>query len=191
MAKRELKPTTTLFPTPPVMVTCQDRAGRANIITLAWVGVVNSEPPMIGIGIRPSRFSHGIIKASRQFVVNVPSEELLKATDFCGVTSGRNVDKFEATGLTAVPAEKLDAPLIQECPVNLECAVRQILNLGSHDLFIGEIVALHVDEKVLGQGESVSIQKVRPFAYCPGAGEYWNLGELIGTHGFTKSSSGK
>lgn len=186
MAKRCLEPAPSLFLTPVVMVTCQDRDNRVNIITLAWVGVVNSEPPMIGIAVRPSRFSHGIIRESGEFVVNVPSQDLVRETDFCGITSGEKVDKLSATGLTAVPAKKLRAPLIQECPVNLECVVRQILGLGSHDLFIGEVVMVHAEETVLGPGQSIDLEKARPFAYCPGVGQYWNLKEPIGTHGFTR-----
>lgn len=186
MAKKSLKPTTTLFPVPTVMVTCQDEAGRGNIITIAFAGVVNSAPPMIGIAVRPSRYSYRIMKESKEFVVNIPSERLLRVTDFCGVASGRDVNKFEATGLTPNPSQEIRAPLIAECPVNLECVVRQILPLGSHDLFIGEIVALHVDDAVLRPNQSIDIQRALPFTYCPGAREYWNLKEHIGNYGFTK-----
>ncbi len=188
MAKRCVKPATSLFPfpTPVVMVTCQDQTGGVNIITLAWVGVVNSEPPMIGIAIRPSRFSYRIIEASREFVINVPSGALLEVTDFCGVTSGAKVDKFEATGLTAAPSQELKTPLIEECPVNLECVVRQVLPLESHHLFIGEVVVIHVEEAFLEQGHAINIQRILPLAYCPGARKYWNLGSSIGTYGFTK-----
>ncbi|NIS59730.1 MAG: flavin reductase family protein [Proteobacteria bacterium] len=188
MAKRSLQPKISLspFPTPTVMVTCRDHAGEVNIITLGWVGVVNSEPPMIGIAVRPSRFSHRMIKESREFAVNVPSEKLLKVTDFCGVVSGKDVDKFESTGLSAVPAEKIRAPLIQECLVNLECVVRKILSLGSHDLFIAEVVVFHVEKTVLKNGQSIRIENVLPFTYCHGARQYWNLGRSIGAYGFTR-----
>ncbi len=188
MAKRSFQPKIELvpFPTPAVMVTCQDYAGKVNIITLGWVGVVNSDPPMIGIAVRPSRFSNRMIKESREFTVNVPSEELLKVTDFCGVVSGKDVDKFESTGLTADPAREISAPLIKECPVNLECVVREILSFGSHDLFIGEVVVFHVDETVLKNGHSIRIENVLPFTYCHGARQYWKLGGSIGAYGFTQ-----
>lgn len=186
MAKKTLKPATGLLLTPLVLVTCQEKGARANIITLAWMGVVNSEPPMISIAIRPDRYSHGIIKKTGEFVANLPTVAILKETDFCGFTSGSKVDKFSATKLTPLPAEKVKAPLIQECPVNLECRVKQVLSLGSHDLFLGEIVALHVDEEIQNEKGRVDIQKARPVALSPGAGEYWSLGERLGGYGFTK-----
>ena len=186
MGKKSLKPSATLFPVPVVMVTSQDEGSRANIITLAWVGVVNSIPPMIGIAMQPSRYSSKIIKKTREFVVNIPSEDLLRATDFCGTASGENIDKFETTGLTGVPAERIKAPLIAQCPVNLECVVKQVVPLGSHDLFIGEVVALHVEETILRQDGSINIEKAIPFVYCPGAREYRGLHRVIGTYGFTK-----
>jgi flavin reductase (DIM6/NTAB) family NADH-FMN oxidoreductase RutF len=186
MAKKSMKPSTTLFPLPTVMVTCQDGNGRGSIITIAYAGVVNAEPPMIGIAVRPSRYSYNIIKESNEFVVNIPNERLLKATDFCGVVSGRDIDKFEATGLTAHPSSKVRAPCIAECPVNLECMLKQVVSLGSHDLFIGEVVALHAEETILRPNQSIDIHRALPFVYCPGAREYWSVKEPIGTYGFTK-----
>lgn len=186
MSKKSLKPTTGLLLTPVVLVTCQDEAGKPNIITLAWVGVANSEPPMISIAIRPGRHSHEIIKKTKEFIVNLPTTEILREMDFCGTASGSKVDKFFETKLTPLAAEKLKAPLIKECPVNLECRVKQILSLGSHDLFLGEVVATHMDEEVQGEKGRVEIQKAKPFAFCPGAAEYWSLGEKIGGYGFTK-----
>jgi flavin reductase (DIM6/NTAB) family NADH-FMN oxidoreductase RutF len=190
MAKRSLKPTTAVFPLPTVLVTCQDAKGRSSIITISFIGVVNSDPPMVGIAVRPSRYSHPIIKESMEFVVNIPSEKMLKVSDFCGIASGRNVNKFEATGLTPIPSEKVKVPSITECPLSLECVVKQILSLGSHDLFIAEIVAVRADEEVIGANQSsVDLAKILPFAYCPGgtgALEYWSLKEHIGNHGFTK-----
>jgi len=186
MAKKSLKPTTALLFTPVALVTCQDGTNRPNIITLAWVGVVNSEPPMISIAIRPGRYSHGIIKKTNEFIVNLPTIEVLKEMDFCGVVSGSKVDKFFETKLTPLAAEKLKCPLIKECPINLECRVKQVLSLGSHDLFLGEVVAAHMDEEVQGEKGRLDLQKARPFAFCPGAAEYWSFGEKVGGHGFTK-----
>ena len=190
MSKKSLKPTTAVFPIPTVLVTCQDGRGRSSIITISFIGVVNSDPPMISIAVRPNRYSHPIIKESNEFVVNIPSEKMLKVTDFCGVASGRDVNKFDVGKLTPIPSEKVKVPSIAECPINLECVLKHILSLGSHDLFIGEIVALRADEGVLRSNQSsVDIQKILPFAYCPGgpgALEYWGLRECIGTYGFTK-----
>jgi flavin reductase (DIM6/NTAB) family NADH-FMN oxidoreductase RutF len=186
MAKKSIKPTTALLFTPVVLVTCQDEGEKPNIITLAWVGVANSDPPMISVAIRPGRHSHGIIKKTREFIVNLPTAGILKEMDFCGVASGSQVDKFFETKLTPVAAEKLKAPLIKECPVNLECRVREVLSLGSHDLFLGEVVATHMDEEIQGEKGRVDIRKAQPFGFCPGAQEYWSLGEKLGGYGFTK-----
>lgn len=186
MGRKSLPPTTLLFPTPVVLVTCVDGKGKPNIITLAWAGVVNSEPPMIGISIRPERYSHGCIKEAKEFVVNLPSEEMVRGVDLCGVVSGEKTNKFDLTGWKAVPAAKVKPPLIDESPVQMECEVRQILSLGSHDLFIGEVVALHVKEEVQKEKGRIDILKALPLAYCPGAQEYWGLGKPLGRYGFTK-----
>lgn len=186
MSKVNVKPTTTLFPLPVMLITCIDGSGKPNIITLAWVGIVNSEPPLVSISIRPGRYSHGLVKASREFVVNVPSEEMTREVDFCGVVSGRNVDKFSQSGLTPIPAQAVSPPLIEECPVNLECKLRKTVPLGSHDLFLGEIVAVHIDDSVLGEKGWIDIARALPIAYCPGAHEYWSMGKKVGWYGYTK-----
>jgi len=177
------KPGTALYPVPVALVTCIDESERPNVITLAWVGVVCSEPPQIGISVRPGRHSHPMIERTGQFVAAIPSEDLLHATDFCGVVSGRNVDKFAEAGLTALPATRVKPPLIAECPVNIECLVRHKLSLGTHDLFIGEVVAVHVDQAVLDEKGSIDFAKARPIAYC--GGEYWALGRLLERHGYS------
>lgn len=186
MGRKSLPPTTMLFPTPVVLVTCVNEGGKPNIITLAWVGVVNSEPPMIGISIRPERYSYACVKGTREFVVNLPTEEMVRKVDACGVLSGKETDKFSSMGLKPVPAQKVKPPLIDECPVQMECQVKEIIPLGSHDLFLGQIVALHVKEEVEKEKGRIDITKVLPFVYCPGAYEYWNLGKCIGHYGFTK-----
>ncbi len=186
MGRKSLSPTTMLFPTPVVLVTCIDEAGKPNIITLAWAGVVNSEPPMVGISIRPNRYSHGCVKQTKEFVVNIPTEKMLRGVDVCGHLSGKKANKFDAMGWKPVPAEKVKPPLIDECPVQMECQVREIIPLGSHDLFLGEIVALHVKEEVQKENGDLDIKKCLPLAYCPGAREYWTLGSSIGRYGFTK-----
>jgi flavin reductase (DIM6/NTAB) family NADH-FMN oxidoreductase RutF len=186
MARKSLSPATLLFPTPVVLVTCVDEAGKPNIITLAWVGVVNSDPPMVSVSIQPKRYSHACVTRTREFVINLPSEKMVRKVDACGVLSGRNVDKFTAMGWKAVPAQKVKAPLIDECSVQLECQVTQILSLGSHDLFIGQVVAVHVQEEVQNQKGRVDIAQFLPLVFCPGSNEYWNLRERIGEYGFSK-----
>ena len=184
MAKIEKEPKTALYPVPAVLVTCVDDAGKANIITIAWAGIVCSEPPMVSIAIRPHRYSHPLIAASGEFVVNIPGEDLLRETDGCGMVSGRDVDKFEKFGLTPEPGSKTKVPLIKECPVSLECKVTRRLSLGTHDLFIGEVLAVHIDESVLDEKERVDFAKAKPITF--NSGEYWNLKEKIGHYGFTK-----
>ncbi|MCX5914856.1 MAG: flavin reductase family protein [Deltaproteobacteria bacterium] len=186
MPKKSMKPTSALLITPVVLLTCQDEGAKPNIITLAWVGVANSDPPMISVAIRPDRHSHGIVKKTGEFVANLPTTEMLKEMDFCGVASGSKVDKFSETHLTSLPAEKVKAPLIKECPVNLECRVKQFIPLGSHDLFLGEIVAVHMDTEIQDERGRLDIAKSKLFAFHPGAMEYWSLGEKIGKYGFTK-----
>lgn len=177
MAKKVLPPQTLLYPVPVALVSCGELGGKKNIITLAWVGVVNSEPPMVGIGVRPSRYSHELISKTREFVVNLPRADQVKAVEVCGSTSGCTSDKFAATGLTAVPGAKVRAPLIAECPVNLECRVQQIVNLPTHDLFLAEIVAVHVAEEVLDGHGRIDPDKARPLAYCNG--QYWQSATLL------------
>jgi flavin reductase (DIM6/NTAB) family NADH-FMN oxidoreductase RutF len=174
----------TVFPCPVALVTTLDDEGKANIITLAWVGQACSDPPCVTIAVRPQRHSHGLIAARGEFVVNIPGRDLLEATDICGTVSGRRSDKFELTGLTIEPAGEVGPPLIAECPVNLECRLIHTLPLGVHDLFVGEIVAAHADDSVLDERDKVDYGRMKPFCYNPD--EYWSIGEKIGTYGYTK-----
>jgi len=188
--KREVKPQTILIPLPAVMVSCALPEGRPNIITVAWVGVACSEPPMISIGIRKTRYSHKIISESGEFVINIASEDQLKAVDFCGVVSGKDLDKFKEAGLTPVKAKRVNVPLIKECPINLECSVRYTLELGSHDLFIGEILATHMDEEVLDNAGRPDIAKLKPFVYCTKAHQYWGgFSKMLAEYGFTRGKT--
>jgi flavin reductase (DIM6/NTAB) family NADH-FMN oxidoreductase RutF len=184
--KKQVKAATALFPTPAVMVSCAGEQNTSNIITIAWAGVVCSEPPILSVSIRPGRLSHALISRAGDFVVNIPSEKLLRELDFCGVASGKDVDKFSELGLTAITADKVSAPLIKQCPVNLECRVLEMKKLGTHDMFLGEIVAVHMDEDILNEKGVVDISRLKPVAYCPQAAQYWSLKEAIGTYGFTK-----
>ena len=180
------KPFTALFPCPVVLVTCVDSTEEPNIITLAWVGTVCSEPPMIGLSIRPARHSNQLIENSKEFVVNIPPTRILKETDYCGVVSGKDTNKFFDTGLTQERADKVRAPLIRECPVNMECILKDKIPLGAHDLFLGEIVQVHIDQEVLDEKGNIDFAKADPFVFT--VGEYWNLKKKIGIYGYSKQS---
>ena len=186
MPKKLLEPQTMLIPMPVVMVSCQKKGEKPNIITIAWSGIACSEPPMITVAIRKGRFSHGIISESKEFVANIITENLLEQTDYCGTHSGRLVDKFKEMKLTPIKATKVGVPLIKECPINLECVVKTITNLGSHDLFIGEIVATHIDSEYLDDRKRPDIAKLKPVAYCTKAQQYWGLSYPLGTYGYAK-----
>lgn len=179
MKKLTRTPAPWLYPLPAVLVSCQHE-GPANIITLAWTGVVCSDPAMVGIAIRPQRYSHGIIKESGEFVVNIPTASQVEWVDLCGGLSGREVDKFARCGFTPVPGQLVKAPLIAECPVNLECKVSQILPLGSHDLFLGEILTVHHAEEYTVD-QRFALPQAEPLVY--GLGGYYRLGEELGRQG--------
>ncbi len=184
MSKKEIDAGTFLYPVPAVMVSCADRSGNANIIAIAWVGVMSSEPPVVGIGVRSSRYSYPLIIDSGEFVVNIPTPDQLSALDYCGVVSGRDCDKFAETGLTAKSAGVLQyAPVIEECPINLECRVVDRLSLGSHDCFAGEVVRAHVDEEWTDESGVLSVIAQDLVAYAQG--RYYRLGEEIGRGGFS------
>lgn len=182
MPKLEVPPSEALYPVPVVLVSCIDRnAGRANIITIAWCGIVASNPPLISVSIRPSRHSHALITKEREFVVNIPHADILNETDFCGLRSGRDTDKFEHCKFTSIPASKVAGPMIKECPVNIECKLKSVLKLGSHDMFIAEVVAVHADERIIGPDGTIDYDKAKPFVFTQG--EYWDLGKKIGFYG--------
>jgi flavin reductase (DIM6/NTAB) family NADH-FMN oxidoreductase RutF len=172
MDKIELKPQTMLMPLPAVMISCQAAGYKPNIITISWIGIVNSEPPMLSISVTPKRHSHGILKKAGEFVVNLTSEENLEAVDFCGSRSGRDYDKFREMNLTMIPGKIVSAPLIKECPINLECRVKQSQRLGSHEMFIAEIVAVHADRGIVDSGGKPDLEKFKLLSYCPVAREY-------------------
>jgi flavin reductase (DIM6/NTAB) family NADH-FMN oxidoreductase RutF len=182
MGKVTVKPSTYLYPVPAVMVTSGPRE-RPNIITLAWVGTVCSNPPMVGIGIRPSRYSHELITQHGEFVVNLPTAEQVETVDYCGMVSGRDVAKFSAAGLTPLPASAIGTVIIAECPLNLECKVQQVISLGVHDLFLGEIVAVQADEEILTKQRQLDPGQLQPLAF--GARGYWGLGERLASFGFS------
>ncbi len=182
MAKLQWKPGTLLAPAPPALVSCGDLENH-NVLTAAWTGIVNSEPPMTYVSIRPQRYSHGIIKERGEFVINLPTEAIVKATDLCGVKSGRDVDKFALASLTAEPSNLVAAPGIAECPISLECKVREIYSLGSHDMFLADIVAVDVDPKYVDEKGALHMGKAGLLAYAHGS--YYGLGKQLGTFGFS------
>ena len=178
-----LNPSTMLCPTPVVLVSCADRETR-DLVTGAWAGTVNSEPPMVSVSLRKDRYSHGLISNSGEFVVNLVDEALARATDFCGVRSGRDLDKAKETGLGYAPADGMEtAPRVCGAPVSLSCKVRQVLELGSHDMFIGEIIAVSVREDLLDEKGSLHLEKAGLVAYSHGL--YQKLGGVMGFFGWS------
>ncbi len=183
-AKREMwKPGNMLYPTPAVMVSCSDGEGKPNIITVAWAGTICSDPPMLSISVRKERYSYGLIEASREFVVNLVNRSLAFAADYCGVKSGRDVDKFHEMGLTPVALPHVNTPGIGESPVCLECKVTQQIPLGSHDLFLAEVAGVSVDERYLDQKGKFCLNASGLVAYSHG--EYYALGEKLGSFGYS------
>lgn len=172
-----------LYPVPAVMVSCARPGEKPNIITVAWAGTICSSPAMLSISVRPERYSYDIIKETGEFVVNLTTEKLVRATDYCGVKSGREVDKFQEMHLSAGKASKVAAPLIEESPVNLECRVKEILPLGTHHMFLAEVVAVDVDEQYLNEKGKFELNKAGLMVYSHG--EYYSLGKKLGTFGYS------
>lgn len=181
--KQTWKPGNMLYPVPAVMVSCGKKGEKPNIITVAWAGTICSDPVMLSISVRKERFSHSIIKETGEFVVNLTTKRLAKATDYCGVKSGRDVDKWEDMRLTPEKSQKIDAPAIMESPVNIECKVRQVVELGSHDMFIAEVMCVNVDERLLDEKGTLHLDKADLIAYSHG--RYYELGELVGKFGYS------
>lgn len=183
MAKISFKPGNMLYPLPAVMVSVADREGKSNIITVAWAGTVCTNPPMLSISVRPDRFSHHMVEETGEFVVNLTTKELAYATDYCGVRSGRDVDKWKEMKLTPVSSDVVKAPCIKESPVNIECKVTEIKRLGSHDMFIAEVVAVHADESYMDEKGSFHLSDAKPIVYSHG--EYFDLGKRLGRFGYS------
>ena len=183
MSKQSWKGTTLLNPVPPVLVSCGSLE-RPNLITVGWTGTVCTRPAMLSVSIKPERFSYSLIRESGCFTVNLPTEKLMKAVDWCGVKSGRDTDKFAAMGLHSAPGSFLpDCPILEESPVNLECRVTQRIPLGSHDLFLAEIVGCDVEEALLDEEGKLCLSKAGLIVYSHG--EYYALGKKLGTFGCT------
>lgn len=183
MAKQTWKGGNMLYPLPAVMVSMADEEGKSNIITVAWAGTICTNPPMLSISVRPERYSYEILKRTGEFVVNLTTEDLAYATDYCGVRSGRDVDKFREMHLTEEKASQVKAPMIGESPVNIECKVRKIEELGSHHMFLADVVAVNIDESYLNATNKFELAKAHPIVYSHG--EYYGLGNLLGTFGYS------
>ena len=184
MGKQPWKPGNMVYPLPAVMVSCADKEGLNNFITVAWTGTVCTNPAMAYISVRPERHSYKMIRESGEFVINLTTEKLAYATDWCGVRSGRDFDKFKEMKLTASEAESLDyAPIIEECPVNIECKVVEVKELGSHHMFLAEVKAVRVDESYMNENGKFELNKTGLLAYSHG--EYFGLGKSIGTFGWS------
>lgn len=172
-----------LYPLPVVMVSVRDKKGNDNIITVAWAGTVCTNPPMVSISVRPERHSYQMIKESGEFVINLVTKDLVFATDYCGVKSGRDVDKFKEMKLKKEKAEKVAAPLIAQSPVNLECRVTECKELGSHHMFVAEIVSVHIDEKYMDEKGKFHLNETGLVTYSHG--EYFALGKRLGSFGYS------
>jgi len=192
MAKQKWRPGNMLYPIPAVMVSCGKKNEKPNIITVAWAGNICSSPAMLSISVRHERYSYDIIKESGEFVVNLVNKDLTWATDFCGVRSGRDVDKFKEMNLTPSKSNMVDAPGIEESPVSIECKVVKVLELGSHDMFIANVECVDVDERYLDKNGTLDLKKAGLVAYSHG--EYFELGNKIGKFGYSvqkKNSNNK
>lgn len=183
MGKELWKAGNMVYPVPAVMVSCKRGDEKPNIITVAWCGTVCSSPAMVSISVRKERYSYDIIKESGEFVINLVTKNLTLATDYCGVKSGKDVDKFKEMKLTAFPSQYVSAPGIEESPVNIECRVTQVIPLGSHDMFLAEVLGVTVDDSLIDENGKFHLNKAELVAYSHG--EYYALGEQIGTFGYS------
>ncbi len=189
MSKKKLESSALIYPVMTALISCQGNEGKPNIITVSWGGILSTYPPVVGISIQKTRHSHGLIIETQEFVINMPSEDMLWIVDYCGWISGTEEDKFNKTKLTPIPGKEVNVPLIKECPINLECKVKDIISLEPYDLFIGEVVATVADEEILLPGadkaemisfkEVIDVTKCKPISYVPGSGKYWTLKEGI------------
>ncbi len=184
MKKREFKGSVLLNPVPVVMITCRNKEGKENVFTVAWTGTICTKPPMLSISIRPERLSYEYIKETMEFTVNMPHRKQTRETDFCGVRSGRQLDKIKECGFTMVEGKDINVPFIKECPVNIECKVKQIIPLGTHDIFLAEVVGSHVNENLMDENDKIHLEWANLISYSHG--EYFPISnEPIGKFGYS------
>lgn len=183
MGREEFKPGNMLYPLPVVLITVADKAGNSNMLTVAWAGTICSDPPMVSISVRKNRHSYNMIKETGEFVINLTTKDLVYATDYAGVKSGKDVDKWKELKLTKSKSLKVNPPGIEESPVSIECRVKQVMELGTHDMFIAEVVAVSASDKYIDETGKFDFMKADPIAYSHG--EYYTLGEKLGKFGFS------
>ena len=182
MAKQKWKPGNMVYPLPAVLVSCGDKKGNINVMTAAWTGTNCSDPPMVYVSVRKERYSHHMIQETREYVVNLTTEKLAWTADFCGVRSGRDLDKFKEMKLTPVQGELEYAPMIEESPVSIECRVTNVMELGSHDMFMAEVTAVYADEQYMDEKGTFHLEKAAPMVYSHG--QYYGLGRHLGGFGY-------
>ncbi|KQB77699.1 flavin reductase [Clostridium butyricum] len=184
MNKVEMKGSVILNPVPVVLVTSKNKEGKTNVFTVGWTGTINTKPPMLYISIRPERLSYEYIKETKEFVVNLPGSNLVKAVDYCGVRSGKRNDKIKELGFTLSESSNISVPYIDECPINIECKVKDIIPLGTHDMFIAEVVGSHINEDLFDEDGKIHFENANMMAYCHG--EYFPLQKHpVGSFGFS------
>ena len=188
MKKIKWRGGTLLAPVPPALVTCAD-GERKNVLTVAWTGIINSDPPKTYISVRPSRFSHGIIKNSGVFAINLTTKDLVRAADWCGVCTGAKNDKFAKCNLETEPAKKIECPILADSPITLECRVTDVVSLGSHDMFLADIVAVDVRDDLVDETGKLHLEKAALVAYSHG--DYYELGKRLGHFGFSVAKKKK
>ncbi len=188
--KQFWKPGNMVYPLPAVMISCAEEGKKPNIITVAWTGTICTNPAMVYISVKPERYSYDIIKNSGEFVINLTTKSLVKAVDFCGVRSGRDMDKFKEMNLTPIKGNLVNhAPLIEECPVNIECKVREIVKLGSHHMFMADVLGVNIDNRYMNESGKFQLNKSDLIIYSHG--EYYGFGELLGSFGYSVRKTGK
>lgn len=183
MGKIDFKPGNMLYPLPAVLVTVRDKEGRDNMITIAWAGTACTNPPMLYISVRPERYSYKALRETGEFVVNLTTKDMAKAVDYCGVRSGKDVDKFKQTGLQKGEASKINVSVIEDSPVNIECKVRELLELGSHHMFLADVVHVTVDDRYMDEKGTFHLERANPIVYSHGT--YFDIGNSLGTFGYS------
>ena len=183
MGKIDFKPGNMLYPLPAVLVTVRDKEGRDNMITIAWAGTACTNPPMLYISVRPERYSYKALRETGEFVVNLTTKDMAKAVDYCGVRSGKDVDKFKQTGLQKGEASKVNVSVIEDSPVNIECKVRELLELGSHHMFLADVVHVTVDDRYMDEKGTFHLERANPIVYSHGT--YFDIGNSLGTFGYS------
>lgn len=187
MSREVWKPGNMLYPVPVVLVSCRNKNGLDNVFTVAWTGTVCSDPAMVSVSVRKERYSYEMIRETGEFIINLSTKKLVRAVDYCGVKSGRRTDKWKDMGLTRIEASKVDVPAIKESPVSIECRVANRIELGTHDMFLANVLAVSVDNRYMDEHRKFCLQEAEPIVYSHG--EYYALGERLGSFGYSVKKS--